>query len=206
MSGKKDALVNIGGFLAINDDELAQEARNILVVTEGFPTYGGLAGHDLEALAQGLEEVLDEHYLKYRVRSVGYLGEQLIQAGVPIVKPPGGHAIYLDAKAFLPHIPPHEFPGHALACQLYLHGGIRSVEIGSVMFGKTDPVSGQFQPAKLELVRLAIPRRVYTQSHIDYVVECVGEVYEKKESISGVRIVSEPPVLRHFTARFKPLS
>jgi tryptophanase len=205
MSGKKDALVNIGGFLAVNDDELAQQARNILVVTEGFPTYGGLAGHDLEAMAQGLEEVLDEHYLKYRIRSTGYVGDRLARHGVPVFQPPGGHAIYLDAKAFLPHIPPEEYPGQALACALYLEGGIRSCEIGSVMFGKTDPASGGFQPARLELVRLAIPRRVYTQSHMDYVIECLGAVYERRKELRGMRITFEPPVLRHFTARFEPL-
>lgn len=205
MSGKKDALVNIGGFLAVNDDELAQKARNILVVTEGFPTYGGLAGHDLEAVAQGLDEVLDEHYLKYRISSTTYLGEQLSKLGVPIFKPPGGHAIYIDAKAFLPQVPPRLFPGHAIACELYLCGGIRSCEIGSVMFGKNDPSSGEFLPARMELVRLAIPRRVYTHSHMDYVVECVGEVFEKGDKLKGLRIVYEPPVLRHFTARFEPL-
>ncbi|UCH20392.1 MAG: tryptophanase [Deltaproteobacteria bacterium] len=205
MSGKKDALVNIGGFLAVNDDELAQQARNILVVTEGFPTYGGLAGHDLEALAQGLEEVLEEDYLKYRIRSVTYVGEKLIQLGVPIFQPPGGHAIYLDAKDFLPHIPPAAYPGQALACELYLHGGIRSCEIGSVMFGKTHTETGTFKPARMELLRLAIPRRVYTQSHMDYVVECVGEVFKKRKSLHGMRIISESPVLRHFTAQFEPL-
>jgi tryptophanase len=205
MSAKKDALVNIGGFLAVNDDELARKARNILVVTEGFPTYGGLAGHDLEAIAQGLDEVLDENYLKYRIRSVAYVGKKLSQLGVPIVQPPGGHAIYLDAKAFLPHIPPHTYPGQALACELFIHGGIRSCEIGSVMFGRTDPDGGTFHPARLELVRLAIPRRVYTQSHMDYVVECVAEVFQDRRSLRGMRIVFEPPVLRHFTARFEPL-
>jgi len=205
MSGKKDALVNIGGFLAVNDDELAQQARNILVVTEGFPTYGGLAGHDLEAMAQGLEEVLDEHYLKYRIRSTAYVGDRLTRHGIPVFQPPGGHAIYLDAKAFLPHIPPEEYPGQALACALYLEGGIRSCEIGSVMFGKTDPASGEFQPARLELVRLAIPRRVYTQSHMDYVIECLSAVYQRREGLRGMRITFEPPVLRHFTARFEPL-
>jgi len=205
MSAKKDGLVNIGGFLAMNDDDLAQQARNILVVTEGFPTYGGLAGHDLEAIAQGLEEVLDEHYLKYRIRSVAYLGEHLDRLGIPIVQPPGGHAIYIDAKAFLPQIPPHQYPGHALACELYLQGGIRSCEIGSVMFGKMDPITGEFHSPKLELVRLAIPRRVYTQSHMDYVVECAGEVFQKREKLKGMRIVWEPPILRHFTARFEPL-
>ncbi len=205
MSGKKDGLVNMGGFLAVNDDELAQKARNILVVTEGFPTYGGLAGHDLQAFALGLEEVLAEDYLRYRIRSIEYLGEHLTDVGVPIFQPPGGHAIYIDAAAFLPHIPPHEFPGQALACELYLCGGIRSCEIGSVMFGKTDAGSGNFQPATLEMVRLAIPRRVYTKSHIDYVVECVASVFEKREKIGGMRIVQEPPVLRHFTAVFEPL-
>jgi tryptophanase len=205
MSGKKDGLVNIGGFLAVNDDELARKARNILIVTEGFPTYGGLAGRDLEAFARGLEEVVDEDYLRYRIRSVEYVVEKLDAAGVPVFQPAGGHAVYLDATAFLPHIPPHEYPGHALACALYLEGGIRSCEIGSVMFGGTDPETGDFRPAMLELVRLAIPRRVYTQSHMDYVVECVGEVFAKRESIRGVRIVQAPPVLRHFTATFEPL-
>lgn len=205
MSGKKDGLVNMGGFLAVNDDELAQKARNILVVTEGFPTYGGLAGHDLQAFALGLDEVLAEDYLKYRIRSIAYLGEHLTELGVPIFQPPGGHAIYIDAAAFLPHIPANEFPGQALACELYLSGGIRSCEIGSVMFGRTDAVSGNFQPAKLEMVRLAIPRRVYTKSHIDYVIECVQEVFKTREKIKGMRIVYEPPVLRHFTAVFEPL-
>ncbi len=205
MSGKKDGLVNMGGFLAVNDDELAQKARNILVVTEGFPTYGGLAGHDLQAFALGLDEVLDEDYLDYRIRSVSYLGEKIDDLGAPIFQPPGGHAIYIDAGSFLPHVPAHEFPGQALACELYLCGGIRSCEIGSVMFGKMDSVSGGFKPAKLEMVRLAIPRRVYTQSHIDYVVECVGNVFRKRDEIKGMRIVYEPPVLRHFTAIFEPL-
>jgi tyrosine phenol-lyase len=205
MSGKKDGLVNMGGFLALNDDALAQQARNILVVTEGFPTYGGLAGHDLEAFARGLDEVLEEDYLKYRIRSVAYLGEALEKSGVPIYQPPGGHAIYLDAKAFLPHIPGHEFPGQALACEIYLAGGIRTCEIGSVMFGKTDPDSGDFKPARLEMVRLAVPRRVYTQSHIDYVVECIADVFQKRDKLKGMRIAYEPPVLRHFTARFEPL-
>ena len=205
MSAKKDALVNIGGFLAVNDDALAQKARNILVVTEGFPTYGGLAGHDLEAIAQGLEEILDEHYLKYRIRMVAYAGDHLTHGGVPIVQPPGGHAIYIDAKAFLPHIPPHQYPGQALACEIYLQGGIRTCEIGSVMFGKTDPDSGEFKAAGMELVRLAFPRRVYTQSHMDYVLECIGEISEKRETLRGMKIVWEPEMLRHFTARFKPL-
>jgi tyrosine phenol-lyase len=205
MSAKKDALVNIGGFLAMNDEKVARRARDILVRTEGFPTYGGLAGRDLEAIAQGLVEVLDEHYLEYRLRSVAYVGEHLDRLGVPYFKPTGGHAIYLDAKGFLPHIPPQEFPGQALACKLYQHGGIRSCEIGSVMFGRTDPTTGQFRPARMELVRLAVPRRVYTQSHMDYVVECIGEVFQKRGTIKGMKIVWEPQVLRHFTARFAPL-
>ncbi|MEJ2165052.1 MAG: tryptophanase [Desulfobacterales bacterium] len=205
MSGKKDGLVNMGGFLAVNDDELAQQARNILVVTEGFPTYGGLAGHDLQAFALGLDEVLEEDYLRYRIRSVSYLGEKIDALGAPVFLPPGGHAIYLDAGAFLSHIPAHEFPGQALACELYLCGGIRSCEIGSVMFGKTDPETGKFKPARLEMVRLAIPRRVYTQSHMDYVVECVGSVFGRREKIKGMRIAYEPPMLRHFTAIFEPL-
>jgi len=205
MSGKKDGLVNIGGFLAMNDDALAQKARNILIVTEGFPTYGGLAGRDLEAFAQGLEEVVDEDYLKYRIRSVAYVVEKLDLLGVPVFKPAGGHAVYLDAAAFLPHVPAAEFPGQALACALYLEGGIRACEIGSVMFGRTDPATGAFQPAMLEMVRLAMPRRVYTQSHMDYVVECVGEVFARRAAIKGVRIAWEPPILRHFTARFESL-
>jgi tryptophanase len=205
MSGKKDGLVNIGGFLALNDDGMAQMARNILIVTEGFPTYGGLAGRDLEAFAQGLEEVLDEDYLRYRIRSVAYVVEKLDHLGVPVFKPAGGHAVYLDAAAFLPHLAVEAFPGQALACALYLEGGIRSCEIGSVMFGRRDPASGVFQPAAMELVRLAIPRRVYTQSHMDYVVECIGGLYARRESVRGVRILQEPPLLRHFTALFEPL-
>lgn len=202
-SAKKDALVNTGGFLGLNDDEWAVKARNLLIITEGFPTYGGLAGRDLEAIARGLEEVLDEHYLTYRIRSVEYLGEKLTQAGVPIVQPPGGHAIYLDAKAFAPHIPPHEFPGQSIVCELYRVGGIRAVEIGSVMFGRNDRTTGQFQPPSMELVRLAIPRRVYTQSHIDYVTEVVIEVYKNRRVLRGMKITEEAPVLRHFTARFR---
>jgi tryptophanase len=204
MSAKKDALVNMGGFLALNDDQLAMRARNLLIITEGFPTYGGLAGRDLEAIAQGLEEVLDENYLHYRLRSVEYLGERLVAAGVPILRPPGGHAIYLNAKNFVPHVPPHEFPGQSLVVELYRTGGIRSVEIGSVMFGRNDS-RGSFVPSRMELVRLAIPRRVYTQSHIDYVIEVVLEVFGKRESMKGYRIVEEPPMLRHFTAKFAPL-
>ncbi len=205
MSGKKDGLVNMGGFLAVNDDQLARRARNILIVTEGFPTYGGLAGHDLEAFARGLDEVLEEDYLTYRIRSVSYLGKQIDQLGAPIFQPPGGHAIYIDAKAFLSHIPPHQYPGQALACELYLCGGIRACEIGSVMFGKTDSKSGEFEPARLEMVRLAIPRRVYTQSHMDFVVECIEAVFRKRDKIKGLHMVYEPPVLRHFTAQFESL-
>jgi tryptophanase len=205
MSGKKDGLVNIGGFLAVNDAELARKARGMLVVTEGFPTYGGLAGHDLEAFAIGLEEVLSEEYLKYRVHQVADVTERLDALGIPVFKPPGGHAVYLDAAAFLPHVPPREFPGQALAAALYLEAGIRACEIGSVMFGRTDPQSGAFRPAPLELVRLAIPRRVYTQSHMDYVVEAVAEVYAGRAAIRGMRIVAAPEVLRHFTAAFEPV-
>jgi tryptophanase len=201
MSAKKDALVNIGGFLAMNDDELATKCRNVLIVTEGFPTYGGLAGRDLEAIAQGLEEVLEEDYLKYRIRSVEYLGEKLIESKIPIIEPPGGHAIYIDAKRFAPHIPPEQYPGQSIVCELYLEGGIRSVEIGSVMFGKYDK-NGKLIPAKLELVRLAIPRRVYTQSHMDYVIEVIQEVFSKREKLRGMRIIEEAPILRHFTAKF----
>ncbi len=198
MSAKKDGLANIGGFLAMNDDEWAGRARNLLILTEGFPTYGGLAGRDLEAIAQGLQEVLDEDYLRYRVRSVAYLGEHLTAAGIPIIQPPGGHAVYIDAKAALPHIPQAEFPAQALVCALYLQAGIRGVEIGSVMFGKE-------KAPEMELVRLAIPRRVYTQSHIDYVIEAAGELFARREAIGGLRIAWEPPYLRHFTARFEPI-
>jgi tryptophanase len=206
MSAKKDALVNIGGFLALNDDDVAAKARNLLIVTEGFPTYGGLAGRDLEAIAQGLEEVLDEHYLTYRIRSVEYLGEKLTASGVPIVQPPGGHAIYLDAKRFAPHIPPHQYPGQAIVCELFRVGGIRAVEIGSVMFGKYDPKTKKLISPPLELVRLAIPRRVYTQSHIDYVIEVVQEVYANRRKLKGFEIIEEAPVLRHFTAKFRPIA
>ena len=202
MSAKKDGLVNIGGFLALNDEDLAMKCRNLLIVTEGFPTYGGLAGRDLEAIAQGLEEVLDESYLQYRIRSVEYLGERLVTAGVPIIEPPGGHAIYIDAKRFLPKIPPEQFPGQAIVGSLYVEGGIRSVEIGSVMFGKYDE-KGKLIPPPMELVRLAIPRRVYTQSHIDYVLEVIIETFKNRKNLSGYKIVYEAPMLRHFTARFE---
>ena len=204
MSAKKDALVNIGGFLALNDEELAMKCRNMLIVTEGFPTYGGLAGRDLEAVAQGLEEVVDEHYLQYRIKSVEYLGNRLVDAGVPIIEPPGGHAIYIDAKRFLPDVPPDKYPGQSIVCELYLEGGIRSVEIGSVMFGKYDK-NRKLIPAMMELVRLAIPRRVYTQSHIDYLIEVIIEVFNNRKNLKGYQITYEVPILRHFTARFEPL-
>lgn len=204
MSAKKDALVNIGGFLALRDENLAMQCRNLLIVTEGFPTYGGLAGRDLEAVAQGLEEVLDEHYLQYRIRSVEYLGEKLVAAGVPIIEPPGGHAIYIDAKRFVPNIPANEYPGQSIVCELYLEGGIRAVEIGSVMFGKYGK-EGELISPPMELVRLAIPRRVYTQSHIDYVLEVIIEVYKNRNNLKGYEIIYEAPMLRHFTARFKKL-
>ncbi len=204
MSAKKDAFANIGGFLAMNDDWLATQCRNLLVITEGFPTYGGLAGRDLEAIAIGLEEVLDEHYLHYRVRSMEYLTEKLVAAGVPVMVPSGGHAVYLDAKSFMDHIPVEQYPGQALVCALYLEGGVRCVEIGSLMFGKYDD-GGQLIPSALELVRLAIPRRVYTQSHIDYVAEVIIAVYQKRESYKGLQIVEEAPILRHFTAKLKSI-
>ena len=204
MSAKKDGLVNIGGFLAMNNSELAMKCRNLLIVTEGFPTYGGLAGRDLEAVAQGLEEVLEEPYLQYRIRSVEYLGEKLVAAGVPIIEPPGGHAIYIDAKRFLPDVPQEQFPGQAITCELYIEGGIRSVEIGSVMFGKYDK-SGKLIPPPMELVRLAIPRRVYTQSHIDFVIEVILEVFKNRNLLKGYKITYEAPMLRHFTAQFEPI-
>jgi tryptophanase len=205
ISAKKDGLVNIGGVLLMRDHGLAQRANNLLILTEGFVTYGGLAGRDLEAMAQGFTEVLDEDYLGYRLRSVAYLGEHLLAAGVPIVEPPGGHAIYIDAAAFCPHLPPHQFPGQALSCALYRQGGIRTVEIGSVMFGQVDPDTGESAQPPMELVRLAVPRRVYTQSHIDYTVEAVVEVFGRRASIRGLRITHAPPSLRHFTARFEEL-
>ena len=204
MSAKKDALVNIGGWLSLNDDELAMKCRNLLIVTEGFPTYGGLAGRDLEAIAQGLEEIVDEHYLQYRIRSTEYLGEKMLAAGIPIIEPPGGHAIYIDAKRFLPKIPPEQYPGQSIVCEMYIEGGVRAVEIGSVMFGKYDE-KGKLIPAMMELVRLAIPRRVYTQSHIDYVAEVMIEVFKNRDKMKGYEITYEAPMLRHFTAKFKPL-
>ncbi len=203
-SAKKDGLANIGGFLATNDDTLAQQEENLLILTEGFPTYGGLAGRDLEAIAVGLTEVVDEDYLNYRIASTRYLGEGLLKLGIPIVQPPGGHAIYIDAGAFLPHVPRGRFPGQALACAFYEEGGVRGVEIGSLMFGGKDPRTGEERFAMLELLRLAIPRRVYTQSHIDYVLEVAAAVVQKKEELRGFTIVEEPPQLRHFTSRLAP--
>jgi len=196
MSAKKDGMANIGGFLCTNDDLLAQQEKDLLILTEGYPTYGGLAGRDLEAIAVGLQEALDEDYLRYRIASTAYLGEHISRHGVPIVQPPGGHAIYLDARGFLPHVPPEEFPGVALACELYLEGGIRSVEIGGLMFGKD---------AKMDLVRLAIPRRVYTQSHVDYVIEVILEVWKRRDLIRGMQLTHQAPFLRHFTAHLEPL-
>jgi tryptophanase len=205
MSAKKDAFANIGGFLAMHDPALAQQCRNLLVITEGFPTYGGLAGRDLEAIAIGLREVLDENYLQYRIRSIEYLTNKLIDAGVPVMQPAGGHAVYLDAKAFLHHIPVDQYPGQALVGALYLEGGIRGVEIGSLMFGKYDAF-GKLIPAQMELVRLAIPRRVYTQSHIDYVAEVIIEVFQNRTAIKGMTIEEEAPILRHFTVKMKPIN
>jgi tryptophanase len=204
MSAKKDGLANIGGFLAMNNEEWAAAARNLLILTEGFATYGGLAGRDLEAIAVGLKEVLEEDYLKYRIRSITYFGEKLTSIGVPIFQPPGGHAIYIDAKAMLSHIPVEQYPGQALVAELFIEGGIRAVEIGSVMFGKKDPQTGKLIPAQMELVRLALPRRVYTQSHVDYCVEIIEEIYRRRHSIRGLKITEEPPFLRHFTAHFEP--
>jgi tryptophanase len=204
MSAKKDAFANIGGFLAMRDMELAIRCRNLLIITEGFTTYGGLAGRDLEAIAIGLYEVMDEHYLQYRIRTTEYLTNKLIQAGVPVMQPAGGHAVYLDAKEFLPHIPVEQYPGQSLVCALYLEGGIRSVEIGSLMFGKYD-AAGKLIPSAMELVRLAIPRRVYTQSHIDYVAEVIIEVFKNRNQITGLKILEETPLLRHFTAKLQPI-
>jgi len=204
-SAKKDGLANIGGFLGSNDDQLAQQEEALLILTEGFPTYGGMAGRDLEAIAVGLYEVVEEDYLRYRTASVAYLGDGLTEAGYPIVQPPGGHAIYIDAGAFLPGIEPLQFPAHALACELYLEGGIRSVEIGTLMFGGVDPATREERIAPLELLRLAVPRRVYTKSHIDYVLEVAQAVAERRQEVKGYRIVEEPPQLRHFTARLAPL-
>jgi len=203
MSAKKDGLANIGGWLAMNDDELAARCRNLLILTEGFPTYGGLAGRDLEAIAQGLREVVQHDYLRYRIRSTAYLGEALVRQGLPIVRPVGGHAVYLDARGLLPHIPPLQYPGQALAVALYEAGGIRGCEVGTVMFGRRP--DGSEEPAVMDLVRLAVPRRTYTQSHIDYVIEVCSEVAGRAAELPGYRIIEQPPMLRHFTARFEPL-
>ncbi|HSP72226.1 MAG TPA: tryptophanase [Gaiellaceae bacterium] len=203
MSAKKDGLANIGGWLALNDDEWAERCRNLLILTEGFPTYGGLAGRDLEAIAQGLREVVDHDYLRYRIRSTAYLGEALLREGVPCVEPIGGHAVYLDARALLPQIEPLAYPGQALAVALYEAGGVRGCEIGTVMFGRRP--DGSERAAPMDLVRLAIPRRTYTQSHVDYVIEVCAAVAQRREELRGYRIVDEPPALRHFTARFEPL-
>jgi tryptophanase len=204
MSAKKDAFANIGGWLALNDDSLAAAARNRLILTEGFPTYGGLAGRDLDAIAAGLHEIVDEQYLRYRVRTNEYIGEKLAALGVPIVRPVGGHAVFVDARRFLPHVPPLQYPGQSLAVALYEHGGIRTCEIGTVMFGLRP--DGAEEPAEMDLVRLAMPRRVYTQSHADYVVEVFEEVVRRRGELCGLRIVQQPRQLRHFTARFEPLS
>ncbi|HLK55102.1 MAG TPA: tryptophanase, partial [Chthonomonadaceae bacterium] len=205
-SGKKDGLSNIGGFLALNDDQMAEHARNLLILTEGFPTYGGLAARDLEALAVGLQEVLDERYLEYRIACTTYFAEKIRAGGVKIVEPPGGHAVYIDARAFLPHIPSEQYPGQALVCALYEIGGVRGVEIGGVMFGKRDPQTGAESYSAMDLVRLAIPRRVYTQSHVDYLAEVVLETYARRESLHGLKFTYQAPILRHFTAHFAPLA
>ncbi len=202
MSAKKDAIVNIGGFLALKDEDLAVSCRTVLIITEGYATYGGLSGRDMEAIAIGLREVFDPHYLNYRIKSTTYVGEKLNELGIPVIMPIGGHAVYVDAKAFYPHIPAEEFPGQALACELYKVAGIRACEIGSVMFGHYDD-HGKFVPSPMELVRLAIPRRVYTQTHMDYVIEAFKELMDNKEDVRGFKIVREPPFLRHFTAHFE---
>jgi tryptophanase len=205
MSAKKDGIANIGGFIALNDDELRMKAQNLLILTEGFPTYGGLAGRDLDAIAVGLREALDEDYLRYRITSTKYLGDRLTESGIPIILPTGGHAIYIDAKGFLPHIPQSQYPGQALSVAMYVEGGIRACEIGSVMFGKRDPATGAEAYGEMELVRMAIPRRVYTQSHVDYVGEAMHALAAKKASIKGMRITWQAPMLRHFTAKFEPV-
>jgi tryptophanase len=204
MSAKKDGMANIGGFLALNDDDLAARCRSLEILTEGFPTYGGMAGYDMEAIAQGLYEALDEGYLRYRIRSMAYLGDKLIAAGVPIVQPTGGHAVYIDAREMLPHIPPLQYPAWSLSNALYLVGGVRGVEIGSVMFGLQP--DGAEKPAEMELVRLAFPRRVYTQSHVDYLAEVILAVHAQRDHLPGYRIVQQAPVLRHFTVRLEPLT
>jgi tryptophanase len=205
MSAKKDAIVNIGGFLTLNDEAVFQQVRNELILREGFPTYGGLAGRDLDAMAVGLYEGLDEDYLAYRLGQTAYLGEKLLEIGVPIVEPPGGHAIYIDAGRLLPHIPQAEYPGQALAAEMYLEGGIRAVEMGSVAFAYPDPDTSEMIHPKMELVRLAIPRRVYTQAHIDYIAKTLANIVARKDSLRGYRITYAPELLRHFTAQFEPI-
>jgi tryptophanase len=204
ISAKKDPLANIGGWLALNDDTIAEQCRNLEILTEGFPTYGGLAGRDLEAIAVGLREAVDEDYLRYRIASTAYLGDAILRMGVPVVVPFGGHAIFIDAREMLPHIPPLRYPGQALACALYVEGGLRSCEIGTVMFGRRP--DGSEHPAAMDLVRLAIPRRTYTQSHIDYVIEVVERVAAKASTLPGMEITSQPARLRHFTAKFRPMT
>jgi tryptophanase len=204
MSLKKDGMVNMGGFLALEDKKLAEECTNLLIITEGFATYGGLSGRDMEAIAVGLKEVFRPDYLTYRIRSTQYLGDRLYELGVPMVRPIGGHAVYVDAKAFYPNIPVDKYPGQALVTELYLTGGIRTVEIGSVMFGKYDTLH-HLIPASMELVRLAIPRRVYTQSHIEYVVEVFEKLMANRDAVHGFKITKEPEFLRHFTAEFEPI-
>jgi tryptophanase len=206
MSAKKDALVNIGGFLALNDDELAQRAKNELILREGFPTYGGLAGRDLSAIAVGLWEGLDEDYLEYRLGQTAFLTEAVDERGIPVVMPPGGHAVYLDAGSLLPHIPRAEFPGQALAVELYIEGGIRGVELGSVAFAYTDPETGEDHFPLMELVRLAIPRRMYTESHLEFVADTLGRIADRRDEIKGYRFTYAPDLLRHFTARFEPVA
>ncbi len=206
ISAKKDGLVNIGGVLALNDDSLAEQARNLLILTEGFPTYGGLSGRDLAAMAQGFREVLDANYLAYRLASARYLAKGLYELGVPTVRPHGLHAVYVDARAMLPHIPAHELPGQTICCELYRQGGIRAVEIGTLMFGRTDPESGEPTPAPLDLVRLCLPRRVYTQSHVDWIIETFREIVTRKDDLGGYAIEKEAPFLRAFTAQLRPLA
>jgi tryptophanase len=205
MSAKKDAIVNIGGLLCMNDEKLFENVKNELILREGFPTYGGLAGRDLEAMAVGLYEGLDEAYLAYRLNQAAYLAAKIREAGIPLIEPPGGHAVYVDAGALLPHLPHGEFPGQALAVELYLEGGIRGCEIGSVMFAHPDPETGEMIYPKLELVRLALPRRVYTQSHLDYVAETLAKIAAQRNDLRGYRFTHAPELLRHFTARFEPL-
>jgi tryptophanase len=204
VSAKKDGLVNIGGLLCTNNELLAQKEKHLLILTEGYPTYGGLAGRDIDAMSVGFQESINEEYLKYRLAETRYLGEHLKEMGYHTVQPPGGHAIYIDAKATLSHIPPLQYPGQALAVELYKLGGIRTSEIGSVMFGKVDPVTNAEIPAPMELLRLALPRRTHTQSHIDYVLEVAKVIFEKKEELKGLEIIQQPPYLRHFSASFAP--